>query len=303
MDEILEPPKPRKTKQAKKGANLEDTDTGTGKELKAIWKAIDEIKTTIACLVEAKANTTGKKSNHTCKETKIKDTMETSKYAEDKEQQQFEKQLKKTAPKRSPFITSYFSPAEKKRNNKKNSDEYESDELISCKVRISELEIKLRKLDAEKLSLQSQVNKLNRLNNELKQQVSLSNRTSDDRSSKPEEKSSKYGEERKKKTLVIVAGDSLLRFIKGWLMYRSKQVKINSFPGATTSDMFDFLKPLLKKDPDHVILNIGTNDLQDTGLTPRDIVHDIVHLAKYITGQGIKCSISGIIFRDDDLFG
>ena len=91
VDEILEPPKPRKTKQAKKGANLEDTDTGTGKELKAIWKAIDEIKTTIACLVEAKVNTTGKKSNHTCKETKIKDTMETSKYPEDKELQQFEK--------------------------------------------------------------------------------------------------------------------------------------------------------------------------------------------------------------------
>ena len=59
VDEILEPLKPSKTKQAK-GANLEDTDTGTGKELKAIWKAIDEIKTTIACLVEAKANTTGK---------------------------------------------------------------------------------------------------------------------------------------------------------------------------------------------------------------------------------------------------
>ena len=65
-------------------------------------------------------------------------------------------------------------------------------------MRISELEIKLRKLDAEKLSFQSQVNKLNRLNNELKQQVSLSNRTSDDKSSKLEEKSSKYGEERKK---------------------------------------------------------------------------------------------------------
>ena len=94
VDEILEPPKPRKTKQAKKGANLEDTATGMGKELKAIWKAINEIKTMIACLVEAKANTTGKGSNHTCKETKIKDTMETSKYTEDKEQQQFEKQLK-----------------------------------------------------------------------------------------------------------------------------------------------------------------------------------------------------------------
>ena len=63
--------------------------------------------------------------------------------------------------------------------------------------------------------------------------------------------------------------------------------------------MLDFLKPLLKKDSDHVILNIGTNDLQDTDLTPRDIVDDIIRLAKYIAGQGIKCSISGIIFRDD----
>ena len=39
---------------------MEDTVTGTGKELKTIWKAIDEIKTTIACLVEAKADTTEK---------------------------------------------------------------------------------------------------------------------------------------------------------------------------------------------------------------------------------------------------
>ena len=83
-------------------------------------------------------------------------------------------------------------------------------------------------------------------------------------------------------------------------MSRSTQAKINSFPGATTSDMFDFLKPLLEKDPDHVILNIGTSDLQDTGLTPRDIANDIVRLAKYVTGQRIKCSISGVIFRDDD---
>ena len=57
MDEILEPPKP---KQAKKSANVEDIDTGMGKQLKAIWKATDEIRTTITCLVEAKANTTEK---------------------------------------------------------------------------------------------------------------------------------------------------------------------------------------------------------------------------------------------------
>ena len=62
MDEILELLKPKKTKQAKKNAEVEDTDTGMGKELKAIWKATDEIRTTIACLVEAKANTREKES-------------------------------------------------------------------------------------------------------------------------------------------------------------------------------------------------------------------------------------------------
>ena len=38
---------------------MEDTDTETGKELKT-WKVINEIKTTIACPFEAKANTTEK---------------------------------------------------------------------------------------------------------------------------------------------------------------------------------------------------------------------------------------------------
>ena len=61
VDGILEPPKPKKTKQAKKGANVEDTDTGMGKELKAIWNGINEFKTAISCLVKAKANTNRKK--------------------------------------------------------------------------------------------------------------------------------------------------------------------------------------------------------------------------------------------------
>ena len=61
VDGILEPRKPNKTKQVKNGANVEDTDTGTGKELKAIWNGIDEFKTAISSLVEAKANTNRKK--------------------------------------------------------------------------------------------------------------------------------------------------------------------------------------------------------------------------------------------------
>ena len=46
------------------------------------------------------------------------------------------------------------------------------------------------------------------------------------------------------KALIIIAGDSLLKNINGWLMSRSKRVKVHSFPGATVCDMEDYLKPL-----------------------------------------------------------
>ena len=53
----------------------------------------------------------------------------------------------------------------------------------------------------------------------------------------------------------VVAGDSLLKNLKGWMMARDGQIKIYSFPGATTQDMHHYLKPLLARKPDHVILH------------------------------------------------
>ena len=40
-----------------------------------------------------------------------------------------------------------------------------------------------------------------------------------------------------RKPKIIVAGDSILENLHGWMMARSKSVKIHSFPGATTEDM------------------------------------------------------------------
>ena len=70
-------------------------------------------------------------------------------------------------------------------------------------------------------------------------------------------------------------------------MSRSKCVKVFSFSGATTEDMKSYLVPLIEKKPDHIILNIGTNDL--TGDTPEgSIVEKILGLADMITSKGIK---------------
>ena len=83
-------------------------------------------------------------------------------------------------------------------------------------------------------------------------------------------------------------------------MSRSKFVKVFSFSGAPTEDTKSYLVPLIEKKPDHIILNIGKNDL--TGDTLEGIVEKIIRLADMITSKGIKCSVSQLIIRDDQLW-
>ena len=48
-------------------------------------------------------------------------------------------------------------------------------------------------------------------------------------------------------TSTIIAGDSILKhLVSRKLSKENNRVKISSFPGCTTSDMFDFVKPLLR---------------------------------------------------------
>ena len=51
-----------------------------------------------------------------------------------------------------------------------------------------------------------------------------------------------------KKGTTLIVGDSVLEGIRS--------VKVRIFPGATTHDMYDYLKPLLKENPDNIILHI-----------------------------------------------
>ena len=83
-------------------------------------------------------------------------------------------------------------------------------------------------------------------------------------------------------------------------MSRSKFVKVFSFSGATTEDMKSYLMPLIEKKPDHIILNIGTNDL--TRDTLDGIVEKRLGLADMISSKGIKCGVSQFIVRDDQLW-
>ena len=58
----------------------------------------------------------------------------------------------------------------------------------------------------------------------------------------------------------VVIGDSMVVGIDERKMLSKRLKKVRSFPGATCSDMYHYLVPILEKNPDHVILHVETND-------------------------------------------
>ena len=78
----------------------------------------------------------------------------------------------------------------------------------------------------------------------------------------------------------LIAGDSILNGIDERKLSKRRNVKVRNFPGATTADMKDYLKPLLRKKPTNVILHVGTNDSvnHDAGT----IINDLLDLKQSI---------------------
>ena len=66
-------------------------------------------------------------------------------------------------------------------------------------------------------------------------------------------------------------------------------LKLTFSPGATTHDMYDYLKPLLKKNPDNIILHIGTNNLVNE--TSRGILNEIFSLKNFIEKLCPTCKV------------
>ena len=76
----------------------------------------------------------------------------------------------------------------------------------------------------------------------------------------------------------MIAGDLIVKGQKGWLMLREKMVKVHSFRRATTDVMDFFSRPLLNREPDHLILHTSTNDLR--GQNPEEIAKRISSIRK-----------------------
>jgi len=71
-----------------------------------------------------------------------------------------------------------------------------------------------------------------------------------------------------------------------------------SFPGASIEDMEDFIRPITRKQPENIVLHIGTNDLRSSQ-SAQQIAESIVNLADQVQSDSpsTQVSISAILFR------
>ena len=99
----------------------------------------------------------------------------------------------------------------------------------------------------------------------------------------------------------VIIGDSMLKNILGWKLGKQvgHRVVVKSFAGATTSDMSHYVKPTIAKNPDEILLHVGTNDVGK--LQPQVIAENIVDLARFITNESAsRVVVSELITRADD---
>ena len=102
------------------------------------------------------------------------------------------------------------------------------------------------------------------------------------------------------KAKIFVAGDSVVKDVKGWLLSREKYVKVYSFSGADTEDMSDFIKPLININKqqawqDHSPLRHKLCSIKTT----EEIVGNILKLRLAIVSYGVRCTVSDIVKRKD----
>ena len=118
-------------------------------------------------------------------------------------------------------------------------------------------------------------------------------------SSSHETVSTKKKEKRKKK--IHILSDSILNQMDGERLAGSREleVSVHSHGGCTVSCMYSHLVPVIKDNPDYVIIHIGTNDCEKK--TSCEVLAEIMALKKYIE-QATKAKVifSLPTIRDDN---
>lgn len=106
-----------------------------------------------------------------------------------------------------------------------------------------------------------------------------------------------------KKPSVLIAGTSMIGGLNQKTMSRKFHVKVRPHPGAKIKAMkHHLLAHMVEAKPDHLILQVGTNDAADKNISSDSIFESILDLkaSAESTVPGIKVHISCPMVRTDD---
>ena len=82
--------------------------------------------------------------------------------------------------------------------------------------------------------------------------------------------------------IILIVGDSMLNTgVEERKM--PSNAKVRNFSGSTIRDMYDYVKPVLRKRQSYVILHVGTNDAVDSYSSA--IVNQLINLQEYIESK------------------
>ena len=109
--------------------------------------------------------------------------------------------------------------------------------------------------------------------------------------------SQKQKKDTKERKNVFIIGDSMIKDLAERGISKDHNVKARSQPGCTTEDIEDHIKPILRKNPDAIIIHSGTNDVTNDKPTKKKI-KKVVKLIED-TNPAIQVIISGLIHRED----
>ena len=99
---------------------------------------------------------------------------------------------------------------------------------------------------------------------------------------------------------IVILGESMIKNMKVWDISKKSHsnVYVRHFLGAEVDCMKDHLKPSLSENPDHLVLYIGTNDL-DSDWSPDLIAKSIVDFAPILKTDKLDVTIANIIIRNN----
>ena len=198
-------------------------------------------------------------------------------------------------------------PVDMEKANKNNS--IQDNNLRKCMCDIDDQLTSIRK-HKHKMFLELQQNKTNNTNHDI---VDFKIATSINNTQDEMIISSTYyddipNNEKWKPNTTLIVGDSMIAGIDEKRIsgsddeknHKKRNVKVRMFEGAKIVDMYDYIKPLLKKCPANLIVHVATNDT--VSKTSSDILNEIILLKQFFSSKapGMKVIFSNLVKRFDN---